>query len=375
MFDPEAVPSPCFVLDERLFRRNLRTMAALRKRSEARLLLALKGFALWHVFPWLRDVVDGAAVSSLNEALLASRELGGHCHAYAPAFLESEWPRISSRCQRVTFNSLGQYERFRGGCKKLSPGLRINPEYATVKTDLYNPCAPGSRLGITAEHLSDGLPEGIEGLHCHNLCESDSLALEATLETVERRFGHLLDDLLWFNLGGGHLLTDPGYDGDHLIEVLQGFRRRHPGVEVVLEPGAAFAWRTGVLVATVQDIVVNHGVRTAILDTSFATHMPDCLEMPYKPVVRGTSEAETGRYVYRLGGCSCLAGDVVGDYGFDREPRLGQRLVFEDMMHYTMVKTTMFNGINLPAIGIWRSDDSFELVKTFGFDDYRSRLS
>ncbi|MBN2451774.1 MAG: carboxynorspermidine decarboxylase [Lentisphaeria bacterium] len=376
MLDPLRVPSPCFVLEEDAFRRNLAVIADVQRRAGVRFLLALKGFAMWRVFPWVREVVAGATASSLHEARLAFEELGGEVHAYAPAYREKEWEALLGCCTHVTFNSLAQQARFGPRSAGRSCGLRINPEYSPVPTALYNPCAEGSRLGIRAEALAAGLPAGIEGLHSHNLCESDSLALERTLAQIERLFGHLLGEARWLNLGGGHLVTAATYDRDHAVRTLREFGGRHPGLAVFLEPGSAFAWQAGVLVATVEDIVTNGPIRTAVLDTSFATHMPDCLEMPYRPAVRGAvAPAGEGVHVYRLGGISCLAGDFVGDYGFREPLRPGDRLVFEDMLHYTMVKTTTFNGVNLPAIGIWHADDTFECVRRFGYADYRSRLS
>jgi carboxynorspermidine decarboxylase len=376
MLDPQRVPSPSFVLELAAFHRNLAIIGEVAEQAGVTIILALKGFAMFRVFPEVRQVVPGVTASSLNEALLGAREFGGAVHACAPVYLENEFDEIARVSQHITFNSVAQYERFRARCPNASCGLRINPEYSEVKTDLYNPCVAGSRLGVRAEQLSSGLPDGIEGLHSHNLCECDSYALAQTLANIERLFGHLLPTLKWLNLGGGHLMTRDGYDRQHLIRILREFRQRYPHIEVILEPGAAFAWRTGVLVATVLDIVENCGIRTAILDCSFAAHMPDCLEMPYTPEARGAlaADAETG-WRCRLGGCSCLAGDYVGDFVFPAPLCAGDRVVFEDMMHYTMVKTNMFNGINLPTIGIWHPDDTFELVRNFDYEDYRNRLS
>ncbi|MCU0457328.1 MAG: carboxynorspermidine decarboxylase, partial [Bacteroidales bacterium] len=278
----------------------------------------------------------------------------------------------------VTFNSLEQYHRFSSRLKrsryKISPGLRINPGFSEVSHGLYNPCSPGSRLGIVAEDLREGLPEGIEGLHFHVLFESDSYALEKVLKVVESRFGRFFHRIKWINMGGGHLMTRKGYDTEHLIRIIRDFRRR-TGLHVILEPGSAFAWETGELVAKVEDVVENTGIKTAILDVSFTAHMPDCLEMPYKPAVLGAGDPAEGRPVYRLGGNSCLSGDFMGDWSFEKELKPGDRIIFLDMIHYTMVKTTTFNGVHHPSIGIWTADGEFRLLKEFGYNDYKKRLS
>ena len=258
---------------------------------------------------------------------------------------------------------------------RISCGLRINPEYSEVGTDLYNPCAPGSRMGVIADLIGDRLPEGIEGLHFHTLCESSSYDLEKTLAVVEERFGHLLPQVKWLNMGGGHLMTRKGYDTEHLIGLLQEFRRRHPNLELIMEPGSAFAWQTGVLVSTVVDLVENHGIRTAILDVSFACHMPDCLEMPYKPVIRGALEPTPGLPTYRMGGNSCLSGDFIGDWSFDHELQIGERIIIEDMIHYTTVKTTMFNGISHPALALATGNGELKILRQFGYEDYKNRMA
>jgi carboxynorspermidine decarboxylase len=277
----------------------------------------------------------------------------------------------------ITFNSLAQFEKFYSKTQfyNISCGLRINPEYSDVETDLYNPCSPGSRLGIIAENLGKALPEGVEGLHFHTLCESNSFDLEKTLLAVEKKFGHLFNQIKWLNMGGGHLMTRVGYNTDHLIQVLKAFKGKYPHLQLILEPGSAFAWRTGFLVSTVQDIVENKGIKTAMLDVSFSCHMPDCLEMPYKPAILGATDAVPGKPTYRMGGNSCLAGDFFGDWSFDKPLQVGDRIVFEDMIHYTMVKTTMFNGVTHPSIGIWTKNNEFKLVKEFGYEDYKGRMS
>jgi carboxynorspermidine decarboxylase len=278
----------------------------------------------------------------------------------------------------VTFNSLAQYRKFSSKLaaypKKVSVGLRINPEFSEISHGLYNPCSPGSRLGVVAEDLKDGLPDGIEGFHFHVLFESDSFALEKVLEVVEMKFGKFFTKLKWINMGGGHLMTRKGYDVGHLINILRKFREKS-GLHVILEPGSAFAWETGELVATVEDIVENQGIKTAVLDVSFTAHMPDCLEMPYKPKIIGGTDPETGKPTYRIGGNSCLSGDFMGDWSFDNLLRPGDRLVFLDMIHYTMVKTTTFNGVHHPSIGMWTKEGKFKLIREFGYNDYKNRLS
>ena len=379
MLDVAAVErTPAFVLEQDAFDRNLALIRTLQERLPARFLLALKGFAMYGVFEQIAEVATGATASSLHEARLAA-EYFPEVHAYCPAYLPRDFPFISAIAQHITFNSVNQYERYRGALGTSKAGLRINPEYSTVATDLYNPCVPGSRLGVTSSSLSR-LPDGISGLHSHNLCESGAEELQSTLEQIERLYGHLLDDIEWLNLGGGHLVTRQGYDQDLLVHILNDFHDRHPHLELILEPGAAFVWETGVLVATVLDIVKNGSTKTVMLDTSFAAHMPDCLEMPYTPRVGGMEilqphqEPTIGGEIIRFGGNSCLAGDQVGEYVCPTPLKIGDRVVFEDMMHYTMVKTNTFNGIALPDIAIWR-DDSYHVVRRFSYEDYKYRLS
>jgi carboxynorspermidine decarboxylase len=379
--DISRIPSPCFVLDEALLRRNLELIHGVQQAAGVQIILAFKGFAMWSAFPLVRQYLSGATASSLNEARLCYEEMHTKAHTYAVAYLPREFGRILKYSSHITFNSLSQYRRFRRRLERhpepISAGLRVNPEWSPVGTSLYNPASPGSRLGEVAENLKKGLPEGIEGLHFHTLCESSSYDLEKTLEHFEARFGHFLPPLKWVNFGGGHLMTRSGYDVEHLIRVLKGFKARYPHLHVILEPGSAVAWDTGVLVATVLDIVKNKGVRTAILDVSFTAHMPDTLEMPYRPRVRGANAAPTPSdpHRYRLGGVSCLSGDFMEEYSFEAPLRVGQKLVFEDMVHYTMVKTTTFNGVTHPSIAIWREDGRLDVVRRFGYRDYKNRLS
>ena len=371
------IPSPCYVLDEALLRKNLALIDRVQQEAGIKVILAFKGFAMWSAFPVVREYLSGATASSLNEAKLCVEEMGTKAHTYAVAYPPHHFEEMLEHSSYLVFNSLGQYEQFKAQAlsTQVSLGLRVNPEYSDVTTELYNPSSPQSRLGILAEDLEEGLPEGIEGLHFHVLCESDSYALEKTLTAFEDKFGHLLSQLKWVNMGGGHLMTRKGYDIDHLIGLLKSFRERH-GLEVILEPGSAVAWQTGDLVATVLDIVDNGGVKTAVLDVSFTCHMPDTLEMPYRPEVEGAStDSIEGVYPYRLGGTSCLAGDFLEAYYFDKPLTIGDRIVLKDMIHYTMVKTTTFNGVEHPSISIKRTDGNFELIRQFGYEDYKNRLS
>ena len=372
------LPSPCYVIDEERFRKNLSLIKHVSDKSGAEIILAFKGFAMWGVFPVLKEYISGAAASSVDEARLCFEEIGSPAHTYSPVYKDTDFQSILKYSSHITFNSLAQYNKYSNVLKnyseKISTGIRINPEFSEVSHGIYNPCSPGSRLGIIAEDLNDKLPEGIEGLHFHVLFESDSYALEKVLDIVEAKFGMYFHQLKWINMGGGHLITRKDYDTDHLIKILKKFREKS-GLHIILEPGSAFAWETGELVSTVEDIVVNQGIKTAILDVSFTAHMPDCLEMPYKPKIIGGSEPVAGKQTYRIGGNSCLSGDVMGEWSFDNELRRGDRIIFLDMIHYTMVKTTTFNGVHHPSIGIWTSDGKFKLLKEFGYDDYKNRLS
>ena len=371
MIDFSKIPSPCYVLDEALLRRNLEVIRRVQERSGARIIMALKACAMWSVFPIVKEYIGDATASSVAEARLVSEELGSRPHVYAPVYTDADFGEILKYASHITFNTRGQYERFRGRVAGtgVSCGLRINPEYSPVGTGLYNPCCKGSRLGVITDDLGE-LPEGIEGLHFHTLCESGPDDLKHTLEIVGQKFGRYFPQLKWINMGGGHLMTHVEYDTEKLISVLSAFRARHPHLELILEPGSAFTWRTGYLVSTVEDIVCNNGVQTAMLDVSFACHMPDCLEMPYKPAVVGARDAQPGEPGWRLGGNSCLAGDYCGDWVFEHEPQVGDRVVFEDMIHYTMVKTTMFNGVAHPSIAIWGRDGRLRVVRRFGYEDY-----
>ncbi len=301
-----------------------------------------------------------------------------------PAYLDSEFSEILERSSHITFNSLSQWERFQDRVEEfrsvnpehaLSCGIRVNPQYSEVATEMYNPCVPGSRLGVTRDKLPDTLPKGIEGIHFHTLCENGSDTLERTLAALEEKFGDLLHQAKWLNMGGGHLMTREGYDIEKLIALVSTIRQKY-NLDVILEPGSAIAWRTGELVSTVLDVMDSQGIQVAILDTSFAAHMPDTLEMPYKPVITGAyQEPVAGKPTYRMGGMTCLAGDFMGDYSFDQPLNIGDKIIFQDMIHYTMVKTTTFNGVNLPSIGIWKTDQEFKLVRSFGYESFKDRLS
>ena len=381
----ENLLSPCYVMEESLLRRNLSLIKSVSERAGVEIILAFKAFALWKSFPIFREYGFRSTASSVNEAQLAFEEMGSPAHTYSPAYTDENFPVFMEYSSHITFNSLSQFNRFypqvAASDKKISCGLRINPEFSEVGTDLYNPCAPGSRMGITSGIIGATLPDGVEGLHFHTLCESTSYDLEKTLEVVEKRFGHLLKRIKWLNMGGGHLMTRKDYNTEHLISLLKTFKSRYPGLEVILEPGSAFAWQTGYLLTTVVDVVENSGIKTAIIDASFSCHMPDCLEMPYKPVIRGAEDfvSEDASiiapgHVYRIGGCSCLSGDFIGDWLFEKPLEVGDKIIFEDMIHYTTVKTTMFNGISHPSIAIVHQDGKFELYRKFTYEDYKSRM-
>lgn len=374
--DYTKIPSPCYVLEEEKLRRNLELIRSVKERAGVEIIMAFKAFAMWSAFPIVKEYIKYTTASSLSEARLAYEEMGTKAHTYAPVYREDEFETIADCSSHITFNSVAQYEKYsqRAKSKGISCGLRINPEFSDVETDLYNPCAPGSRLGVIADSLKV-LPEGIDGLHFHTLCESSSYDLEKTLAVVEQKFSHLFPRIKWLNMGGGHLMTREGYDVEHLIRTLKNFQLKYPHLQIILEPGSAFAWRTGVLVSTIQDIVENHGMKTAILDVSFACHMPDCLEMPYKPAIVGATDEMPGKPTYRMGGNSCLSGDFYGSWSFDKELQVGDRIVFEDMIHYTMVKTTMFNGISHPSIAIYTQDGELNVVRRFGYEDYKNRMS
>ena len=372
--------TPIYIIEEKKLRRNLALIADVAAKADIEVILAFKAFALWKTFPIFREYIHATTASSLSEARLAFEEFGAPAHTYSPAYTEDEIDAIVKCSSHLTFNSLSQYERFHQRAKDCSIGLRVNPEYSEVETLLYNPCAPGTRFGISADKLPLQLPADIEGFHCHCHCESGADVFQRSLVHIEEKFSKWFPQLKWINFGGGHLMTRQDYDTDLLIRLMQDFHRRYPWLKVILEPGSAFAWQTGPLVSHVVDIVENKGIRTAILDVSFTCHMPDCLEMPYFPEVRGAEHVNLDEqeaippYIYRLGGNSCLSGDFMGSWQFDHALQVGEEVIFEDMIHYTTVKTNTFNGISHPSIGLLHLDGTLEVLRRFGYEDYRNRM-
>lgn len=379
MINIDKVSSPAYVLEMKRLRENLELIKGVQDAAGVSIILALKGFAMWRVFPMVAKYLKGATASSLDEARLIFEEMGVKAHTYSPAYLPDDFAEIMGYSSHITFNSIQQYLHYKDQVKnfkeEISPGIRVNPEYSEVEVDLYNPAAPGSRLGEVVGNFAGKLPSGVEGLHFHTLCESSSYDLEKVLHAFETKFGSFFSQIKWVNFGGGHLMTRKGYDTQHLVQLLQGFRQRYPHLEVILEPGSAIAWDTGVLVSTVLDIIENHGVKTAIVDVSFTAHMPDTLEMPYRPRIAGASDPVSGKPTYRIGGVSCLAGDYMSEYSFEKALQIGDKIVFHDMIHYTMVKTSTFNGVKHPSIAIWQEDETLEVVRRFGYEDYKKRLS
>lgn len=384
----EELHHPVYVLEESRLRRNLQLISQVSQAADAEIILAFKAFALWKTFPIFREYISATTASSLSEARLGYEEFGSRTHTFSPAYTDDEIDEIARCSSHLTFNSLSQWQRLADRAKTANPsislGVRVNPEYSEVETVLYNPCAPGTRFGVLNSQLPEQLPSSIEGFHCHTLCESGPDVFQRTLAHIEERFSKWFPQLKWINFGGGHLMTRNDYDTSLLISILQDFHRRYPHLHVILEPGSAFAWQTGPLVSQVVDVVENHGVRTAILNVSFTCHMPDCLEMPYHPAVRFARTIEEdaegripdgqGEYIYRLGGCSCLSGDFMGRWQFDHELKVGENVIFEDMIHYTTVKTNMFNGITHPSLALAHADGELEVLRQYGYEDYRSRM-
>lgn len=372
------IPTPAYIVYENRLRRNLELINDVKARAGVDIIMAFKANALWRTFDIIREYCRNSTASSLNELRLGREFLGGEVHSYCPVYTDSTIDEFIAGSSHITFNSLEQYSRYgqRALNAGISPGLRVNPQCSVIETDIYNPALPGSRFGVTADKLPTA-PEGLEGLHFHALCESSSYDLAKVLEAFEAQFGHLLSGLKWVNMGGGHLMTRQGYDIEHLIGLLQDFKKRYPKLHIILEPGSAFTWRTGDLAVSVIDIVENDGIKTAIFDASFACHMPDTLEMPYKPIISESlgNTAVAGKPTYRLGGNSCLSGDFIGEWSFENPLKIGQRLTFEDMNHYTTVKTTMFNGLDHPSIWLVKSDGSPTLLREFTYTDYKSRQS
>ena len=393
------ISSPYYILEEERLRANLSLIQRVASEAGIEIILAFKAYALWKTFPIFREYIQATTASSLYEARLAFEEFGNMAHTYSPAYTDGEIREIASMSSHLTFNSLTQYQRYQEVAREVNPkislALRINPEYSEVGTDLYNPCAPGTRFGVTHDKLADTLPPYIEGFHCHCHCESGSDVFERTLVHIEEKFSKWFPQLKWINFGGGHLMTRKDYDVPRLIRLMKDFRSRYPWLHVILEPGSAFGWQTGPLVAQVVDVVEDRGIQTAIVNVSFTCHMPDCLEMPYMPAIRGAETIEHSpltidhseesqssidnvqcsmKNVYRIGGNSCLSGDFMGFWRFDHELKVGENIIFEDMLHYTTVKTCMFNGIGHPSIAIVHPDGEMETLRQYTYEDYRDRM-
>jgi carboxynorspermidine decarboxylase len=375
--DIKALPTPCYIVDERLLIKNLETLNKVQERTGCSILLALKGFSMFSVFPTVGKYLKGITSSSLFEARLGYERMGKEVHIYAPAYIDEEFDEIIKYCDHIVFNSFDQWIRFKekvkGANKKIECGIRVNPEYSEIETPIYNPCYRYSRLGVTLPNFRPDELDGIDGMHFHTMCEQNSDTLERTIKVVDEKFGEYIKKMKWINLGGGHHITRPDYDIETLIKSVMFFKEKY-GVEVYLEPGEAIALNTGYLVAKVLDIV-NNGMNIAILDASAACHMPDVIEMPYRPNIIGAGKPEEYTYTYRLGGLTCLAGDIIGDYSFNEPLKPGDRLVFCDMAHYTMVKNNTFNGVNLPSIALYSEKEGINIIKKFSYKDFEGRLS
>lgn len=376
--------TPYYIVYEERLRRNLSLLRSVADRADVKIIMAFKANALWKTFPVIAEYFTASTASSINEMRLSLDYLGDDVHAYCPVYTDETFPEFLKGCRHITFNSLAQFHHFKpqidahNGAhpgRKVSAGLRVNPRCSVIETDIYNPCVPGSRFGESREKVADGLPDGIEGLHFHALCESDSHDLEKVLDAFEKQYGHLLPGLKWLNMGGGHLITRKDYDTEHFISLMKGLHERFPDLQLIIEPGSAFTWQTGDLVCTVLDVVEDSGISTGIIDASFACHMPDCLEMPYRPAIaEALPDDSDGGYLYRLGGNSCLSGDFVGDWRFGRPLEAGDRLTLLDMNHYTTVKTNMFNGISHPSIWFKPVEGEPVLLREFTYADYRDRM-
>lgn len=376
----EQVHYPVYILEEQRLRNNLKLIASVVRETGVEIILAFKAYALWKTFPIFRQYIGATTASSLNEARLGFEEFGSPTHTFSPAYTDDDIDEMARCSSHLSFNSLSQMQRFAERARRVNPaislGLRVNPEYSEVETLLYNPCAPGTRFGISCDKLPARLPDYIDGFHCHCHCESGADTFRRTLARIEEKFARWFPQLKWINFGGGHLMTRRDYDVKLLVRTLNEFHARHPNLKVILEPGSAFAWQTGPLVSQVADVVEDKGITTAILNVSFTCHMPDCLEMPYRPDVRNASKQEQaeGRHVYRLGGNSCLSGDFMGYWRFDHELQIGENVIFEDMLHYTTVKTNMFNGVSHPAIAMASPDGELTVLRRYGYDDYKLRM-
>lgn len=380
-FDFNSVPSPCYVLSENRLLKNLTLLKKVIDEAGIEIICALKGYSMWHTFPLLKNYISGGSASSLFEAKLIYQEMGVQAHTYCPVYIEENFNEILSYSSHITFNSLNQYRKYYPLINKfksnVSTGLRVNAEYSEIKTEIYNPASKFSRFGVLSDEIQQGLPEGIEGIHFHLMCEQDSYVLERILNHVEEKFSSQIKKCKWINMGGGHLITEENYDVEHLILLLKSFKQRYPDVKIILEPGEAIGWQTGYLVSKVLDIVEKKEVNIAILDVSFSAHMPDTLEMPYKPKVLNAINEDAGNtnYKYKFGGVTCLAGDFLGDYFFKNPLKIGDTVVFDDQIHYTFVKSTFFNGVKHPSLGIFDKNNVFNIIKEFSYEEYKSRLS
>ncbi len=376
-FSFDSIPSPSYVVDEKKLKSNLELLKKIKEQAGVKIILAQKAFSNFTFYPLIAQYLDGAAASSINEARLAKEEMGLEVHSYSPAYKKTEFEEYLQYSSHIVFNSLSQYKHYILEVQSHQDShhfsLRVNPEYSEVKVKLYNPVISGSRFGVNARDL-DQIPEGISGLHFHALCENDSHTLERTLNKFESLFGKHLNQIKYLNLGGGHFITHPDYDVEHLIGLLLKLQEKYPHIEITLEPGSAIAFDTGYLVASVIDIVDSKNQKIAIIDASFTAHMPDCLEMPYQPRINGAKPGDQGPFVYKIGGNSCLSGDFVESYSFDKMLQIGDRLIFEDQIHYTMVKTTQFNGVEHPSIFKITENETIELIKSFGYEDYKNKL-
>lgn len=374
--DFNTLPTPCYIVDERLLKKNLEVLETVQNRTGCNILLALKGFSMYSTFPLVGQYLKGITSSSLFEARLGYEKMGKEVHIYSPAFIEEEFDELLTYCDHIVFNSFSQWDKFKAKVKanpkKIECGIRINPEYSEIETPIYNPCYINSRLGVTLSNFKPEDLEGIDGLHFHTLCEQNSDTLERTIKVVDEKFGKYIKNMKWLNFGGGHHITRDDYDVEKLIQCILFFKDKY-GVDIYLEPGEAIALNTGFLVAKVLDIVKNN-MNIAILDTSAACHMPDVLEMPYRPNVMDSGMPKEYPFTYRFGGPTCLAGDIIGDYSFHQPLKVGDKVVFTDMAHYTMVKNNMFNGVNLPAIALFNEEEGVKIIKQFGYEDYISRL-
>lgn len=371
------IPSPCYVIDEAKLIDNLEILKSVQDRTGCKILLAQKAFSNFAFYPLIGKYIAGVTASGLFEAKLGFEEMGKENHVYAPAYTENDMSELIKICDHIVFNSFNQWEKHKNTVKmskrNIECGIRINPEYSEIETDIYNPCFNSSRMGVTLKNFEESKLDGISGLHFHTMCEQNSDTLERTIKVVDEKFGKYLKNMKWINFGGGHHITRNDYDIEKLIKCINFFKDKY-GIQVYLEPGEAVALNAGYLIASVLDIVEN-GMNIAILDASAACHMPDVLEMPYRPNIIGSGKPNEKNYTYRFGGNTCLAGDIIGDYSFDTPLKINDKLIFSDMAIYTTVKNNTFNGIPLPSIGVLKQNGSFELIKKFNYHDFKMRLS